>query len=264
MSKEANPKVAADSGKADVAPVVTKNEVQRYRELGLGRGLDVTKRHPWTNKGSFQVRYVEYEDLLGTDQGGILQSYENDVESVKSQQASLKTSIAIPHCPVDIDIDADLSRGATHTRRVTGRKVETCTISFRLGITGEDTSSMPADVFERGRGKSQFPTLEERLSMWIMENHDPQPASHTDVLASFSKFAKETPNIENLLEHDCQNFIREFSATHYIVAITLGALEYRRRLLHQIHFRWKSRCLETSGQCVSFISYIIESFSQNL
>ena len=154
MSEEADPKVAAaDSSKAvEVAPVVTKNEVQRYRDLGLGRGLDVTKRHPWTNKGSFQVRYVEYEDLLGTDQGGILQSYENDVESVKSQQASLKTSIAIPHSPVDIGIDADVSRGATHSRRVTGRKVETRTISFRLGlddITGEDTGSMPADVLEK-------------------------------------------------------------------------------------------------------------------
>ena len=59
-----------------------------------------------------------------------------------------------------------------------------------------------------------------------MKNHDQQPASYTDVLATFSKFAKETPNIENLLEHDCQKFCREFGATHYVAAITLGALEY--------------------------------------
>ena len=51
----------------------TENLAERYKRLGLGRGVDITKRKPWMEKSDdFQMRAVHSQDLIETDEGGLL------------------------------------------------------------------------------------------------------------------------------------------------------------------------------------------------
>ena len=97
--------------------VLTKDEIQRVIDLGLGRGMDATNPKPWLNKSSFQVRRVAIENVIGTEEGGALQSYKREVTSVQTQQTDLKASVTIPQSPVTIGVDAEQSRSVSSRRR---------------------------------------------------------------------------------------------------------------------------------------------------
>ncbi len=62
-----------------VCPVLTKKEMGRMIEMGLGRGVDATDASPWVSKSSFQVRRVTFDSVIGTEEGGALQSYEREI-----------------------------------------------------------------------------------------------------------------------------------------------------------------------------------------
>ena len=83
------------------------------------------------HKSSFQVRRITYENILGTEEGGAVQSYEREISSVQTQQTKIKTSILVPKSPLTIGTDAELSRSVHASRRAIGRKVINRTISFR-------------------------------------------------------------------------------------------------------------------------------------
>ena len=116
---------------AKASAVVTPREIGRIVDLGLGRGVDITKNSPWLDKSSFQVRPVDVDNIIGTEEGGSLQNYEREVISIQEQQGELKASIAIPQSPVMIGVDAEQSRSHATTRRSVGKKVVNRTISFR-------------------------------------------------------------------------------------------------------------------------------------
>ena len=111
--------------------VVSAGEIGRIVDLGLGRGVDITKPSPWLNKSSFQVRPVDQENIIGTEEGGSLQNYEREIISIQEQQGELKAAITIPQSPVSIGVDAEQARSHTTTRRSVGKKVVNRTISFR-------------------------------------------------------------------------------------------------------------------------------------
>ena len=181
------------------APALTSAEIERMIDLGLGRGIDATNSKPWANKSAFQVRRVMAEGVLGTEEGGSLQSYEREVSSVVSHQTSMKASVVVPQAPVEIGIDAEQSRSVSSTRRTLGKKVVNRSISFH-----SDFSDIPvvndrnkAQVLLRARtfkpptteGKAEaeataqqtaqdesvadlqleFLTFEQRLSKWIVK-----------------------------------------------------------------------------------------------
>ena len=116
---------------AKASAVVSPGEIGRIVDLGLGRGVDITKTSPWLDKSSFQVRPVDLDNIIGTEEGGSLQNYEREIVSIQEQQGELKTSIAIPQSPVMIGVDAEQSRSHATTRRSVGKKVVNRTISFR-------------------------------------------------------------------------------------------------------------------------------------
>jgi hypothetical protein len=116
---------------AKASAVVSPGEIGRIVDLGLGRGVDITKRSPWLDKSSFQVRPVDLDNIIGTEEGGSLQNYEHEIVSIQEQQGELKASIAIPQSPVMIGVDAEQSRSHATTRRSVGKKVVNRTISFR-------------------------------------------------------------------------------------------------------------------------------------
>ena len=111
--------------------VVSASEIGRIVDLGLGRGVDITKPSPWLEKSSFQVRPVDQENIIGTEEGGSLQNYEREIISIQEQQGELKASITIPQSPVSIGVDAEQARSHATTRRSVGKKVVNRTISFR-------------------------------------------------------------------------------------------------------------------------------------
>ena len=205
-----------------------KEVTQRFQDLGLGRGVDASRAKPWLIKTSFQVRPLRFDKLIGTEQGGTVEAYEDEVKSVEKLQFELKQSVSAPNVPVNIGADADHFRSATNMRRVVGRRVHNRTISIR-----EDFDDMPVEV---GRvepsdevtqeGKEE-PTFEERLAKWVLERLHPEWEG--DGSATLKEWL-ENNNSDKTLEkmYDiCLEFVRTFHVTHYVSSVDLGALEYR-------------------------------------
>ena len=168
--------------------VLTEKEIGRMIDLGIGRGVDATDPKPWANKSSFQVRSVTIENVIGTEEGGSLQSYEREITSVQTNQTDLKASVAVPQAPVNIGVDAEQSRSFSTTRRAVGKKVINRTISFRADFedlpqsrtidptkarqeASVSLSERSDSVEESGRSIADAQislTFEERLAKWIM------------------------------------------------------------------------------------------------
>ena len=181
--------------KAD--PVFTPEEIFRFIDLGLGRGIDATNPRPWLNKTSFQVRRVHKDNIIGTEEGGSLQSYEREVASVHSQQTTMKLSITIPQSPLTLGTDAEMSRSISTSRRAIGKRVVNRTISFRDDFIDVPVSSakdfcsareeamssvhlvqslsaehqMQQPGYEPGmtHTKQSMLTFEERLAHWLVQ-----------------------------------------------------------------------------------------------
>ena len=165
--------------------LVNAEEIERFQDLGLGRGLDATNPRPWLNKSSFQVRKVRLDNLIGTDEGGTVQSYEHEIASVQTQQANMKASIVVPQSPVSIGTDGEMSRDLSTTRVAIGKKVVNRTIAFRAEFEDVPLShiSDPESAKEsaistasmhtnrRANFNTDDPelTFEERLAKWILQ-----------------------------------------------------------------------------------------------
>ena len=65
--------------KKSAPPVITEKEMGRMMDMGLGRGVDATDASPWVSKSSFQVRRVMFDCVIGTEEGGALQSYDREI-----------------------------------------------------------------------------------------------------------------------------------------------------------------------------------------
>ena len=232
-------------------------------DLGLGRGIDSTDPKPWINKTAFQVRRVTAESVLGTEEGGSLQSYEREVTSIISHQTDLKASVVVPQAPVQIGIDAEQSRSVSSTRRAVGKKVINRTISFRSDFSDVPFISQDhtIDYYNSPNAtegdesvadvQSEYYTFEERLSKWIVKRilqrqeltaHEstnalaaPEPKfvvnkslGPTDPLSVMSRFIYISNEEEKKkIIHDCYEFVKQFRVTHYVSSIELGATEYR-------------------------------------
>ena len=258
-AKKPAPSAAAKKAVA----VLTNAEIDRMTDLGLGRGVDATNPKPWQNKTAFQVRRVTAESVIGTEEGGSLQSYEREVTSVSSHQTDIKSSVAVPRAPVEIGIDAEQSRSQSSTRRTVGKKVINRSVSFRsdfedVPFSSSDSVSLES-TFLRSPDRSvagvhlEYLTFQERLSRWIIKRMlyrqeltaqekvaagvDPgeptfvtSKVSDIDVsplstISGFIQVADERERKEII--HDCYDFVSQFHITHYISTIELGAAEYR-------------------------------------
>ena len=222
------------------APACEPGDVPRIVDLGLGRGLDATSQTPWLNKTSFQVRRVCFDELVGTDEGGALQSYVNEINSVSMQQVKMKSSVTVPQSPVTIGVDAEMSRSSTSSRRSVGKKVINRTISYR-----EDMDDLPAPSEEMAKDAavaevslrttpaqhpaSTMPPFQDRLTTWICKRFK-KPASDNDGATALEHITeivqKGTPEERKQILDACREFIEHFRITHYVSAIELGAAEY--------------------------------------
>ena len=122
---------------------------ERYKRLGLGRGVDITKRKPWTEKSAFQMRAVHSQDLIETDEGGLLMEYSELVDSNTSVRSKVQTGVVVPNVPVSIGVGSEYSRKECSSRQLVGLKVKNRTISFRLNF--HDFPRLPVTNLEGAR-----------------------------------------------------------------------------------------------------------------
>ena len=248
-----NRSTATSSSK--VLPVICQEEIYRYVDLGLGRGLDGTDPTPWLNKTSFQARKVTFDNIMGTEEGGAVQSYEREIASVQTLQSKIKTSIVVPKSPMTIGADAELSRTVNSSRRAVGRQVINRTVSFKDDFV--DAPRSDDAISEHTGGSSDMQnhwTFEQRLAHWIIQKLRStwqEPISNvstsitpakclqplvlpTETMTGKCPLAdllyvidqRRKPDLQVIIK-GCEEFLDYFRVTHYVSAIELGAAEYR-------------------------------------
>ena len=198
-------------------------DIARSFDLGLGRGIDATNPKPWLNKTSFQVRRVVYDDLIGTEEGGALNQYTNQIKSSTTLQKSMLSAITQSKSPVRVDVDGEIARSLTATPKSVGQKVVNRTISYREDCAPETPRSASG-------GRDTFDDFEDRLWKWICEQLEfPVSGPNATVLESFDKHVNGSsdPAEQRAKVIDaCRAFVHVFRATHFVTAIELGAAEY--------------------------------------
>jgi hypothetical protein len=206
-------------------------DIQRFVNLGLGRGVDLTNPHPWANKSSFQVRSPSatghIDTLIGTNEGGMLQKFESHILSKKSIQMQLKASVSIPHTPVSLGVEGELARGTRTSKKVNGQRVTNTEISFRIGTVMEAEH-------ERAHITTRPPDFEEILSRFLWKlicrrskDRTPEEVFEKSATSLLTEYLQSSSKEENaLIAEDCGLFVSYFGVTHYVSSITLGASEH--------------------------------------
>ena len=241
--KKQNPEIAES--------VLTPEEIGRMIDLGLGRGVDATSPSPWLNKSAFQVREVTPHNIIGTEEGGVLQSYSHEVASVQAMQTSMSASVPVSQ-QVSVGVDAELSRSYSTNRRSVGKKIITRSISYRadfedlnrhksitsMSLPDELEPQLLRQASTNKEGKAIALTFEERLAKWILERlfeeevENVQELSDNDdsceVLATFiAEWPGNVKEIKQMIGQKCREFINHFCITHYVSSLELGASQYR-------------------------------------
>ncbi len=241
-------------------PVVSPEEVQRLIDMGLGRGVDATKRSLWKQKSAFQVQSVpsSLENIIGTDEGSVRHYYERDVSSIIGRQTEIKTSIDEPNTSINVGMDTLHSQRLNESRRSVGEQVITRTISFRSSFDdlplehvrgkklerSEDRTESPSDASLTLRSASssteiKVKSFEERLSAWLLDRirgreHDSEESvvgvqadSSTAKLAKYLEKNADDDTVIEKVDDDCLMFLKHVGVTHYVNSIRLGAAKFR-------------------------------------
>lgn len=231
---------------------------QRFTDFGLGRGVDATRAKPWLNKTSFQVRPLRFGKLIGTEQGGSVEAYEDVVNSVQTLQLELKQSVSVSSAPVNIGTDGEHTRSTSNMRHVVGRRVHNRTISFReefdeipfAGSRAQPTTRVllaaegeKAQPQKMAAQVKEEPTFEEKLAKWVLERlcregkcdsamrERVRAIGDESPVVIFEKWFEGVPPAEHAdtlkqIYELCLDFVRCFHVTHYVSSLNLGALEY--------------------------------------
>jgi hypothetical protein len=233
--------------------VIKDDEYKRLENLGLGRGVDVTKPFPWQNKSSFQVRKIDpckCQNIIGTEESGQREYYEEEVNSVLTQQFNTNLSIEEPSNSLVISIGAEHSRSFAETRKAVGHKVMTRTASFRSDVRDHKEDNFEEKlsewILERlatkrewsleqdkdkelgTRADKELVTSKERLEKYLTEvarklaKEFPPEARQSSDIAAEKKAYRETWE----LLQDCYDYVEQLGITHYVHTIKLGAAEY--------------------------------------
>ena len=231
-----------------VLSVEERNPIKYYQELGLGRGVDITKQTPWLEKSSFQVRYFEMDDLMETREGGSLQHYETQITSNQQQRSEIHAAVQ-PYmkAPVTIGVDAENSRSYSYNRHAVGTKIINRTISFKVGFSdapGRRRKSNakltpPSGEQVQANNQSDVVSFEEEFCSWLYDMLDYMGLpvgdleanedidKYTRAIAELLKSKRGDVGLKDQLGKLCLQFISHFGITHYVNAIELGAAKYR-------------------------------------
>ena len=223
--------------------VIAKNDDVRMKDLGLGRGVDATKMNPWQCKSSFQVRKIDKEckNIVGTEESGQREFYEDEVKSTVTQQLNTKLSIKEPSKSLTIGIDAEGARSFVESRKVVGERIKTRTVAFN---TTTDIQSSCDNSFEdqmsewimdrietwwewQKRDKSKLPPKQAEVKKDADGKTVTVQVKALERLKEFVKNEKEkSPEMRLILQY-CYDFIEHLGITHYVHTVKLGAARYK-------------------------------------
>ena len=158
---------------------IGEKDIQRIIDLGLGRGVDATDPTPWKNKTSFQVRPVTIDNIIGTEEGGCVQSYEKEVTSLSEIRGLASASVTNPKMAISIGVEGEYSQSSSNRFRVVGTKVLNRTISFKDHCDDGDLQPQLESI-----------SFEAWLRRWILRQAD------IDVDSEKKKQAQELANLE--------------------------------------------------------------------
>lgn len=244
--------------------VLPPADIGRMVDLGLGRGINATNPSPWLNKSAFQVREVTLHNILGTEEGGVVQSYAHEVSSVQSMQTKMSASVPISQ-QVSVGVDAELSRSYSTSRRSVGKKILTRSIAYRADFddliqhtsvseetpagvdakprVGRKLSSIAAVGGKAATGKpgiaralssaadSPHPvlTFEQRLAKWILERlleegEIQELDTYSDPVEILATFVAEWPRIPKDVKQLVGKQCREF-VNHFGITHYVSTIE---------------------------------------
>ena len=158
---------------------VGNRDIQRIIDLGLGRGVDATDPTPWKNKTSFQVRPVTIENIIGTEEGGCVQSYEKEVSSLSEIRGLASASVTDPKTAMSVGVEGEYSQSSSSRYRVVGTKVLNRTISFKDHCNDGDLQP-----------QLESNSFEAWLRRWILRQAD------VDVDSEKKKQTQQLANLE--------------------------------------------------------------------
>ena len=220
---------ATEDETEDAKLILTEDEVGRFAYFGLGRGINGAEKTPWLNKLNFEVRCVKFQDIVGTEEGGMLKSYVNQVSSTSSLQSSLKAAVS-PASPVSIGVDAEYARGSTANRRAVGKRIVNRSIAFKdhlEDLYGDDDETSSHE-FEKKLCKRILQKLAYRRGEVPNPSDDPKEKKSNPIyeFASMLKDCTDSEQLKKDLKEECSEFVNSFQLTHYVSAIEIGAAEY--------------------------------------
>ena len=238
--------------------VIGDDEYKCLESLGLGRGIDATKPYPWRDKSSIQVRRVDPDkckNIIGTEESRKCEYYEDEVNSVLTQQFSTNLTVEEPSKSLAIGIGAEHSRSFAETRKEVGQRIMTRTASFRMERDDCDDFEVKLSewLLERIKakrmydmelkrdthltkiperntdtnGKDSLARMEEYITAITMRaaRLAEEAATEKDETAKAAKTQDAYQETWALLQH-CYDYIEHLGITHYVHTIKLGAAKY--------------------------------------
>lgn len=170
---------------------LTEDDItERCIKWGLGRGVDITKETPWLEKSSFQVRAVCIQDLVETDEGGLLKGYSDLVNSTTTIRSQVQAGVKAPDVPISIGVDLEYSRTDCSSKHVVGLKVKNRTLSFRLDFK-DLQKSWVTDLEE---AKKEIKSLKREYTKKKNVNSKPAAEDETDRPGTTSESIADDPS----------------------------------------------------------------------
>lgn len=204
-----------------------EDAVVRFRDLGLGRGLDVTNTEMWKNKTSGGMREIspDLSNVNTTAEGGAREYYQEVNSSLAACQDEILLSMSDPTMhKVRIGTYNHLSDN-TFTNKITvGERISTRTISFSDDYLETKTPNYSDSVFEMRLCRLIYKRMHPK-------SEDQDPTFQNDPISALSKYIRKLQHEKNLavlqdIASTCNDYVCNTGITHYISAIELGALRY--------------------------------------
>ena len=215
---------------------------EELKQWGLGRGIDITKKAPWTEKTSVQVRDIKIKDVIQTQEGGLSKDYYEVVKNTMGHSQA-RAVLQTPDVPLNIDVDAEYARtdDTTTTKYLVGVKVKNRRISFihslpKPPVTGIGTAkSLVKRMFESGTHTAETP-FESRICKWLIERLqyrgdrvEMETPLYTLLCDTDIEEGGRGVNLidSKTVEEEITHFIHHLGVTHYVSSIELGGSRFR-------------------------------------
>ena len=213
---------------------VLKTDSSFYRDLGLGRGINVTDPDMWESLSHLQVR-SDLNNIISTAMSGKRERYKTEVYTFSMQKQNLWLSLDNPMSHIKIEMDEQYSRSFSTTKVISGVRIHTRTIGFQLRIDNVLFGGSNDVDFESKTDSFESDSFENSLYCWIYSHNFAGESKAADLL---SKHQHPTTHelMKRLMEmyqdrlffsdnvlQDCLDFVNNIGITHYVSAIKLGA-----------------------------------------